>query len=127
MADPVADLTTRLLEKALDCTAVQHRVAIGNLANLETPGYTARRVTFEDRLRVALRAEERGGDPRGLRRVTAEVTARTDAAGPDGNNVNVETEMLAVGEASLRYQVITRMLDRKLEMVGIAIGDGRSA
>lgn len=126
MADPVADLTTRVLERALDCTAIQHRAVAGNLANLETPGYTAREVTFEDRLRAAVRAEERGDERRGLRRVVPEVTRRGDPPGADGNNVSIETEMLALGEAALRYQALTRMIDRKLGMIGTAIGDGRS-
>ncbi len=73
-----------------------------------------------------MRAEERGDETRGLRRVGPEISNRVDPAGPDGNNVVIETEMLELGESALRYQVLTRMIDRKLNMVGTAIGDGRS-
>lgn len=126
MSELMADLTTRVLQKALDCTAAQQRVVAGNLANLETPGYVAREVRFEEQLRAAIRAEQRGDEHRGLRSV-APVTGRSSAAArADGNNVSLETEMLSLGEATLRYQMLTRMIDRRLGMLGTAIGDGRS-
>jgi hypothetical protein len=34
--------------------------------------------------------------------------------------------MLSAGEAIGRYQALTRLLDRRLQMIGTAIGDGRS-
>jgi len=126
MADVMSDLTTRALEGALDCVAAQHRVAGNNLANIETPGYRAQRVSFEDALRTAVRAERSGERPGALDAVRPTVSPTGDPAGPDGNNVSIEAEMMALGEASARYQVLTRMVDRKLQMIGTAIGDGRS-
>lgn len=120
----VADLTTRVLETALDCASVQHRVAANNLANIETPGYTAQRATFGQALRAALRAE-RDGRSGEVEAVRPTLRPTGEAAGPDGNNVSLEGEMLALGEASGRYQVLARLIDRKLKMVGTAIGDGR--
>ncbi len=127
MADPIAaDPTIRAISVAIDCTAEQHRLTANNLANLETPGYIAHHASFQDELRSALEAERRGDDGRGLDRVRPRVTPSADAPGPDGNNVCIETEMTELGEASMRYQVLVRLLDRRLEMVGTAIGDGRS-
>ena len=126
MAEPVTDLTTRVLERALDGTAVQQRVAASNLANLETPGYTARRVAFEDQLRTAVRAAERGDARDALGKVRREIRMSAAPPGPDGNNVSIEAEMTDLGEATLRYQILTRMIDRKLAMMGTAVGDGRS-
>ncbi|MFO8079809.1 MAG: flagellar biosynthesis protein FlgB [Armatimonadota bacterium] len=126
MTDNVSDLTTRVLERALDGAALQHRVSANNLANIETPGYTARRVSFEQQLRGAVRAERRGGGSGAIARVCPTISATGDPAGPDGNNVDIESEMTELGEAALRYQALTRMLNRRLDMVGAAIGDGRS-
>lgn len=121
----VADLTTRTLEAALDCASTQHRVATNNLANIETPGYRAKRASFEDQLRRAVRAEQAGRRD-ALASVRAELSGTGDPAGPDGNNVSIEGEMIVLGEAAERYQALTRMIDRKLQMIGTAIGDGRS-
>jgi flagellar basal-body rod protein FlgB len=122
----VSDLTTRALERALDGAALQHRVSANNLANVETPGYTAKRVSFEQQLRSAVQAEGCGERAGAIARVRPRISATGDPAGPDGNNVDIESEMTMLGEAALRYQALTRMLSRKLDMVGAAIGDGRS-
>lgn len=126
MADVLTDLTTRALERALDCASAQHQVTANNLANIETPGYTAARASFEHALRAAVRAEESGERPGAIEAVRPALRASTEPAGPDGNNVSIEAEMLALGEASMRYQALARMVQRKLRMIGTAIGDGRS-
>lgn len=127
MADGmVTDLTARCLHTALDCTATQQRVVANNLANIETPGYTAQHARFEQRLASALAAEREGSSDRGLSRVSAQVAPTADAPGPDGNNVNVEAEMSSLAEATTRYQALVKLLDRKMDMVGVALGDGRS-
>ena len=125
MPDAIFDLTSRVLHKAMDCASVQHRVAAQNLASLETPGYRARAVSFEARLRDAVRAEAGGGEG-SVERVRPELRATGDPPGPSGNNVSIEAEMLSAGEAIGRYQALTRLLDRRLQMIGTAIGDGRS-
>lgn len=126
MTGGVADLTTRTLEAALSGASTQHRVAANNLANIETPGYTARHASFQDQLRAALSKERAGIQPGAVEAVKPALTPTGDPAGPDGNNVSIESEMMVLGEASARYQALTRLLDRKLQMVGTAIGDGRS-
>ncbi|MFW6437425.1 MAG: flagellar basal body rod protein FlgB [Armatimonadota bacterium] len=126
MTGGVTDLTTRVLEAALDGASAQHRVAANNLANVETPGYSAQRVRFEEQLRAALRAELAGASHGAIEGARPSIATTTDPAGPDGNNVSVEWEMTELGEAGLRYQMLTRMLDRRLQMIGTAIGDGRN-
>lgn len=127
MADPItSDLTTRVLLAALDGTALQQRLSATNLANLETPGYQARRASFESRLRAALLSERRDGRAGAVASVQPRVAATTDAPRADGNNVDIEAEMTGLTEASARYEVLTRLLDKHLAMLGVAIGDGRS-
>jgi len=128
MPDPImADLTTRTLTAALDGTALQQRLAATNLANLETPGYCARRASFEDELRGALRAERQDGRSGAVASAPARVALTADAPRADGNNVSIEAEMTGLAEAGARYEVLTRLLDKHLAMIGVAIGDGRSA
>jgi flagellar basal-body rod protein FlgB len=122
----VADLATRTLEAAMDGVSAQHRVAANNIANIETPGYTAQRVSFQEQLQTAYRRERSGQQPGALGTVRHSLNPTADPAGPDGNNVSIEGEMTAIGEAAARYQALTRMLNRKFQMVGTAIGDGRS-
>ncbi len=120
------DLTTRVLKAALDGASAQQRVAANNLANLETPGYTARRVRFEDALLRAMALEKAGVRTGGLDAVRPRIERTTRAAGADGNNVDIEAEMVALSEAGARYEVLSRLTNRKLEMMRLAI-DGRTA
>ena len=125
MADAVTDLTPRTLEAALSCVSTQHQVAANTLATAEPPGNRACTVRYEGALRAALRAERNGGRRGALEAVRPSVSPTGDPAGPDGNNVSLEAEMLALSEASTRYHLLTRMVDRRLQMIGTAI-DGRS-
>lgn len=49
---------TTLLEKAMDAAMLRQQVITNNIANVNTEGYQARRVVFEDHLRRAMAAEE---------------------------------------------------------------------
>ncbi len=122
----MTDLTTRAVVAALDGTAMQQRLAANNLANLETPGYRAHHADFQDRLRQALRAERRGDGAADLDELSPQVRATADPPRPDGNNVSIESEMTGLAEATTRYEILTRLLDRRFAMIGVAIGDGRA-
>ncbi len=120
------DLTSLALRHALDGAAARQGVAAENLANLETPGYRPRRVDFESQLREALEAAS-DGDLADLQHVSPR---RSIYAGPalrrDGNAVDLETEMSELVESGLQYQVLTRLLSRRLQMLrSVATEGGR--
>src|SRR4051794_23300925 len=50
----VLDLTMQAIQASLDGLAARQRISAQNLANSETPGYTAQTVSFEDSLSAAL-------------------------------------------------------------------------
>jgi flagellar basal-body rod protein FlgB len=47
-----------LLEQALDVYALRTRVSASNIANINTPGYTAKRVEFEEEFSKALQQNQ---------------------------------------------------------------------
>lgn len=74
-----------VLRGSLNGLALQQRAILHNLANLETPGYKAKNVTFEDTLKGA------GG------RYDLKAHILTDDATsirPDGNNVDADAESM---------------------------------
>ena len=98
------DATSIALHAALSGLAKRQRVIADNVANIETPGFLAGRVTFEDALRSAVEA----GDP-GAATVT---TARSlEPTREDGNNVNLDHEVLANVDTNLRYATMLRAVD----------------
>lgn len=94
--------TLRSLHSALDGLMARERATSDNIANVNTPYYTAKRVSFENDLRAAV---ARGGDPG---TVQATTTYSTAARQLNGNNVDLDAETVSALETSLRYELALR-------------------
>jgi flagellar basal-body rod protein FlgB len=125
----------RLFDKAIDrltngleYTSRRHEVLTKNVANLETPGYRATDVTFDDYLTPARtgaidmsltsssRTPRTPGDP-SLRLVHA-------ADGPareDGNDVNLDRQMARLAENTLFNHTLVQVLASRFATVKQAI------
>lgn len=101
------------LNSALDGLALRQRVIANNVANLQTPGYQAQRVSFEDELSQAVR--------RGSGAVTAQVARSLEPTREDGNNVNLDTETLLNVDTNLRYQLATQAISGQFASVRTAL------
>jgi flagellar basal-body rod protein FlgB len=85
-----------------------------NIANVETPGYQAKVVEFENSLGQALAA----GDPAGA------TTSESRSAAPtrlNGNNVAIDREMTQLTETELRQQLSINALNAKYRLLRTAI------
>ena len=91
------------MSSALDGLALRQRVVADNVANLQTPGFLAGRVSFEESLAAAVRG--------GSGAVTPTVGRSTAPTRLDGNNVDLDMETLTNVETNLRYQLATRAVD----------------
>jgi len=111
---PISDLVTSALTVAMDGLDARQRATSANIANVETPGYLARQVTFEDSLRAAIS----GGDPTSTRVGVEESLAATRM---NGNNVNIDFEVLAGSENVLRQRLVVQALNAKYALLRTAI------
>jgi flagellar basal-body rod protein FlgB len=109
------DLTLGALQAALRGLAERQRVIATNTANIETPGYLAKRVSFETELASAL---QNGGDPSA---VTATQKASLEPTLINGNNVNLDRETLMGTDTEMRYQLMVRAVDAKFGLLRDAI------
>ncbi|MPV38439.1 flagellar basal body rod protein FlgB [Georgenia subflava] len=110
MFDSVGSVAMR---SALDALSLRQRVIADNIANAQTPGFLAGRVSFEDELAAAV---ERGdGSVRGTVERSLEPTR------PDGNNVNLDTETLSNVDTNLRYQLAIRSVDGSFSAIRTAM------
>ncbi|WEO78969.1 flagellar basal body rod protein FlgB [Cryobacterium sp. SO2] len=92
----IESVTSAALASALDGLALRQRTIASNIANVNTPGYHAKVVSFEDALAQSVQA----GDGH-----SSASTARSlEPTLQNGNNVNLDTETLANVETVLRYQ-----------------------
>lgn len=113
--------------------AVQRQaVAAGNLANVDTPGYRAKEVKFSDVLEDQLQAGPmRATNSRHFTSAVGPSSQATpsEVAGlqsrRDGNNVQVDRELLALGRAGGDFNKAQTVLAAKFRLVRYAINEGR--
>jgi flagellar basal-body rod protein FlgB len=113
--------------------AVQREsVAAGNLANLDTPGYRTKEIKFTDALDSQLSAAGlTTTDPRhfgaGVITERQGEARETDGLDPrrDGNNVQLDRELLAMGRAAGDFNAAQTILAAKFRLVRYAINEGR--
>lgn len=105
-------------------------VAAGNLANLDTPGYKTREATFADAL-----SSELGDDPLVRTNPRHFGTASPVGGGVqeaeglaerrDGNNVQLDRELLSLSRAAGDFSEAQTALAAKFRLVRYAINEGR--
>jgi flagellar basal-body rod protein FlgB len=119
---PIFDKTVQLIEDRLNILSLGQRVASSNLANLNTPRYVAKEVSFQSALdeeNVRLVASDSG------RMVPEEAStslihARVEETGP----VDLEHEMMQLARNSVEYQYMVAMLNKKISLLKTAISEG---
>lgn len=101
------------LSSALDGLALRQRSIASNIANVNTPNYTAQRVQFEDVLRRSVSA----GDGK----ASASIARSLEPTKTNGNNVNLETETLSNIDTVLRFQFATQAISGQFSSVRTAM------
>lgn len=111
MLDDIASVT---LQTALSGVAARQRVTANNIANLETPGFRASSVNFEDSLRSAVES----GDPASA---TVSQILTTEPAGVNGNNVNLDQQTLIDSESQLQYSLLSGAITSKFGLISTVL------
>lgn len=114
MIASISDSTTTALHRALDGLTQRQEVIASNIANVETAGYIAKQVSFEDSLREAIDA----GRPAGAQITVSDSSAPTRL---NGNNVSIDGELLANSENQLRQSLAIEALNAKYQLMRTAI------
>ena len=112
------DLTTQAIEWAMNGLERRSQVTANNIANSEVPNYKASRISFEGQLRDALQRST-------LDSQTMTTTTTSDPAGPNGNNVGLEDELVSLIETNLRQDAMVQAFNYKAGLFRTAMrGNG---
>lgn len=145
MSNWLVDPATRALTTALSGYSRREAAVASNIANVDTPGYKAISVSFEQELANELAGGQgqlamnppQSPPPASESMATGDLpflagtpvqstiptpfTTTTGAAGlqqrVDGNGVDLETQMTTLAETQLKYAAASRMLSGKLQML----------
>ncbi len=126
MINQLFDKTLATLERGLAYATRRHDTITRNVANLETPGYRAEDVVFEDALRpliAAMPAQPAGGllpgAPAG--RPVQLIYSSDGPAGANGNDVQLDKQMARLAENALFHNALVQILAGQLNAVKQAI------
>jgi flagellar basal-body rod protein FlgB len=109
------DVSTASLKVSVAGLSARQTAIADNIANIETPGYRARKVKFEEALSSAV---EHGRAPGS---VTPSVANSLEPTRLNGSNVNLDEETLSHIDTTMRYQLTLRALDSKYGLIRDAI------
>lgn len=116
----------RMIEKSLDYLWQKQRVTSNNIANIDTPGYKSKYVTFEEDFQSRLKAALSTGNER---RVTSAISGtspqihedKSSSARLDGNNVNADVQMVEMARTALQYQYALSSVNSDISRLRTAI------
>ncbi len=120
--------TYEAVKHQLDLTAQRHEVLAGNIANVETPGYRrldldrTSTADFQSQLAHAARTGDFSRVPASTHHaahVAADPNARSIRQ--DGNNVEIDQELLAMSQNTTEYGVMTEFASNSLKQLKMAI------
>ena len=118
------------LGRQMTQAVAKQAVSAGNLANIDTPNYRSKEVSFEDVLSGEVRKQGMAvtdarhigdGDPD----APSTVESRGLESRRDGNNVQIERELLSMGRASSEFATAQAALSAKFRLIRFAINDGK--
>jgi flagellar basal-body rod protein FlgB len=116
------DAALRTVQQALDGLSLRQQTISKNLANIDTPGYRARSVNFEAALKAASKREsmalatDHPGHRSALKSTLSPLVQFRPGGSEraDGNNVDIDVELLDMSETGILYQALSQAASKKL-------------
>lgn len=112
--------------KSLEYLWEKQAVTSNNIANVDTPGYKAQYVTFEETFQSKLQAASNTGNAGTVRSAIQGSkyqvnTTTTESTRLDGNNVNQDTEMVELTRTALQYQYVLSAVNSDITRLSTVI------
>lgn len=121
MLSSLTGLTGSVLSSALDGLSARQNAIAHNIANLDTPGFQAESVSFEDSLAGAYSsAAAQSADVVGTVVLSSQTTQTP--TGANGNNVDLRKEALASVQTQIAYQLTARAMSDQFTLLKMAAG-----
>jgi len=108
-----------LAEKLMDASALRQNTIAANLANAETPGY--HRMDVAPDFATQLAASVANGEIDNAPKPSLVEDPNARAVRADGNNVEIEHELLAMNQSSVEYEYLTDIVSSNIKQLKMAI------
>lgn len=120
------DNAIRSAKLALDGLSMKQGVISNNIANVDTPGYRAQEVDFDNVMKRALNNSsdlalaKTNSNHLGISNGKAIFRVQNTPGGisrADGNNVDIDTELMEMSLTGIQYQAVSQELSKKLTLL----------
>lgn len=111
------------LKMTLDVAAMKHQAIASNIANVNTPNYKRLDLTssFKTEFKNAMNAVQAGQTLPEISKPTLGEAATAGGVRLDGNNVNMEQELMELMDNKSRFDFASKMLIQRYNLVRSAI------
>ncbi len=126
MVQNIDEINYYLIKKSLDASTERGRVIAHNIANVNTEGYKASHVVFEEKLNEVLSGEGMSlktthnnhiSDNGTISNITSETIKDTSTSMRlDGNNVDIDSEMADMAANSILYNTLISQANSRISM-----------
>lgn len=129
MSNNISSVAYNLIKEDLNVSALRNKVIANNISNINTAGYKRKYVSFEDTLQntiksVSLKTSSEkhisSSNESGDERI---ITDNSTSTRSDGNNVDIDTEMVNLTANNMMYESLTTALNNRFAMNKIARGN----
>ncbi|KKB75608.1 MULTISPECIES: flagellar basal body rod protein FlgB [Bacillus] len=123
--------TIQTLEGALQRANVKQKVISNNIANVDTPNYKAKKVSFKNMLNEessridATKTDYRHIDFKGSDSNYSIVSSKQTSYQQNRNNVDIDQEMSEMAENQIQYQALVERISGKFNSLKTAITGGK--
>jgi flagellar basal-body rod protein FlgB len=121
--------TINSLEQALKYSSTKQKAISHNIANVDTPNYKAKNVTFKTDLSnsmQALKTNEKHVDFSGGQSTGVKVNTSTGTLyNHNGNNVDIDKEMASLAENQIYFNAVADRLSSKFNSLKTVIKGGK--
>ena len=126
--------TIPVLQEVVSFAQARHEILVGNVANMDTPGYQIRDLsveTFQDRLREAIETQDGSGASFSPGQVSGnrdEAMQRVREASKgilyhDGSNVDIEKQVLEISKNQYMHNMAISIMTNQMELLRVAISE----
>ena len=106
-------------KRLLDITQLRHEGLASNIANIETPGY--KRVDLPKDFGKEFANRLRSGEVERMPNPTLTQDATATSKRRDGNNVEIDKELVEMSSNTMQYDTLTEFVSASLKQLKVAI------
>ncbi len=110
------------LESFTSLVNQREQTIAANMANVDTPGYHARDINFEQELQKAMKQSDSGLPTAGYIPATVETKGLMER--PDGNNVDLDREGMLLAQTQLQHEMGVQLIRDQFHGLLSAINGG---